>query len=124
MLAQLFKKLWVKVKSEVAGSSLHEGSKGTVLPLLSASQETGVKFHCFGKNHPKGVSNQAGKLESGREAGASSGEGLSAEAPAASLATEFVPTPWQGRWGGAGKRPGRNSLWFPWPGAAEALRGL
>lgn len=59
-----------------------------------------------------------------KEAGASSGEGPSTEAPAASLATEFAPTLWQGRWGGAGKRPGRNSLWFPWPGAAEALRGL
>lgn len=58
------------------------------------------------------------------ETGASSGEGPSAEAPAAGLAAEFAPTPWQGRWGGAGKRPGRNSLPFPRPGAGGALWGL
>lgn len=32
------------------------------------------------------------------ETGASSGEEPSAEAPAAGLAAEFAPTPWQGRW--------------------------
>lgn len=58
------------------------------------------------------------------ETGASSGEEPSAEAPAAGLAAEFAPTPWQGRWGGAGKRPGRNLLRFPRPGAGVALRGL
>lgn len=58
------------------------------------------------------------------ETGASSGEEPSAEAPAAGLAAEFAPTPWQGRWGGAGKRPGRNLLRFFRPGAGVALRGL
>lgn len=58
------------------------------------------------------------------ETGASSGEEPSAEAPAAGLAAEFAPTPWQDRWGGAGKRPGRNSLRFPRPGAGVVLRGL
>lgn len=35
------------MKSEVAGSFLHKGFKGTVLPLLSASHETGVKTPLF-----------------------------------------------------------------------------
>lgn len=111
-------------KSEVRGGRqfFAQGVQRNRSPLLSASQETGVRRPLLrGKKitRRKSATRQV-KLE----AGASSREGPSAEAPAAGLATEFAPTPWQGRWGGAGKHPGRNSLWFPWPGAAEALWGL
>lgn len=55
---------------------MHEGSKATVLPPKCQPGD-GCKVPLFRKkkkkNHPKGVSNQAGKLEAGREAGASCG---------------------------------------------------
>lgn len=82
---------------------MHKGSKGTDLhALLSASHETGVILHCFGKTTRRETATRQVKLEARRGRIQLRG-GTLCRGPAAGLATEFAPTPWQGRWAGAGE---------------------
>lgn len=45
---------------------MHKGSKETVLPLLSASHETGVRLHCFRKITLRESATRQVELEAGR----------------------------------------------------------
>lgn len=78
---------------------MHKGSKGTDLhALLSASHETGVIPYCFGKITRRETATRQVKLEARRGRIQLRG-GTLCRGPAAGLATEFAPTPWQGRLG-------------------------
>lgn len=98
----------LRVQSEVAVS--WAGSKRTG----GSPSPQHEKSHHLGKDTHK---RSAGELEAGR-----SWEVIAVEAPTFCRAgANSRPPPWQGHWGGAGKRPGRNSAAVTSARAGRAL---